>query len=157
MKRIWSSLTACLVVVSVAACETMTEPGGARVPGVLEWAALQGEMESAEGAHPVGLTAPDTVRAGESFRVVVTTFGNGCVSKGDMEASTEPGIAILSPFDFHSGAEFCTEIAQFLDHHAELQFTSVGEATIRVMGRRVFDAGMKQGEAITIEKKVIVR
>jgi hypothetical protein len=157
MKRIWSSLTGCLLMISVAACETTTEPRAGRVPGVLEFAAPQGELQNAEAAYPLGLTAPDTVRAGESFRVVVTTFGNGCVSKGEMETAAQPGLAILSPFDFHSGAEVCTEVAQFFDHHAELRFTSVGEATIRVMGRRVFDAAMKQSETIMIEKKVVVQ
>jgi hypothetical protein len=157
MKRIWSSLTGCMLMIAAAACETPTEPGAGRVPGVLESAVLLGQMEVGGEAFPLGLTAPDTVRAGESFRVVVTTFGNGCVSKGDMEAVVKPSHAVLSPFDIHSGAEVCTEIAQFFDHHAELRFTSVGEATIRVRGRRVFDAGMKQDEAITIEKTVIVQ
>lgn len=102
--------------------------------------------------EPVLIQAPDTVNAGESFSVSVRTWGGGCVSEGPTRVSRDGSTVRIEPIDIEVVAEVCTaELRRFM-HMAEVTLASPGEATLRVVGRR-----LPADEVTTFERTVVVR
>jgi hypothetical protein len=86
---------------------------------------------------PVVIAAPDTVFVGQSFSVLVRTYGDGCISQGGTEVQSV-GLSIdVTPYDVHSGARICTDILNMFDHTAALTIARRGTAEIRFHGRRL--------------------
>ena len=86
---------------------------------------------------PVVITVPDTVFVGQSFSVLVRTYGDGCVSQGGTEVQAVSLSIDITPYDVHSGARICTDILNMFDHTATLTVTHTGTAQIRFHGRQL--------------------
>ena len=86
------------------------------------------------------LKAPKTVRAGEDFKITITTFGGGCDREGGTSVVITTTGASVMVYDFtaatHPGI-ICTAIIKRLPHTVILRLEKPGEALIRVWGRRV--------------------
>ncbi|HEX2202583.1 MAG TPA: hypothetical protein VHG91_04780 [Longimicrobium sp.] len=135
------------LAMALAACPSggEAEHRAPRLPGVVEY---YGEAARVE--------LPDTVRAGEAFAVVVTTYGNGCVSAAGTEVRVRGRTAEVTPYDHDQarapgGAECTDELNRFA-HRAALRFPSPGPALVRVHGLREPGAA-----AVTVERRVVVR
>lgn len=171
---VWPAMLAIL-----AACDSTTEPPvNSDFPGIVAWddppayvlsQAPPDHVADTSGLEPgpiptlaiPGLETPDTVDAGASFKVKVTTaLPNGCWKPGAVERSTEGKLATLEVYDHGPQDLFqpCILIASFPTREIELQFDQPGEATIRLFGRRIQGEAYDQSEIVeTIEKTVVVR
>lgn len=87
---------------------------------------------------PVEVTVPATARAGAPFTIRVVTWGGGCTSAGDTEATVSGAAADVSPYDLRvdDPGVACPDILRSLAHEAALRFDTPGTATVRVHGRR---------------------
>lgn len=116
-----------------------------REPGVIEFYSETARVE-----------LPGAVRAGEPFTVVVTTYGNGCVSPADTEVRVRGRVAEVTPYDHDQarapGGAACTDQLNVFPHRATVRFDTPGPARVRVHGRR--EPG---SEAVTVERPVVVR
>lgn len=109
-------------------------------------------------APPRVLIAPDTVAAGVPFDVEVTTIGmSGCWSGAGMWARPVEGGFDLIPTDVHSGANFCTEIALYIGHHARIAIDTPGEYTLRVKGRRLRQGDSQWEEPVSAQRTIVVQ
>ncbi|MEP7271735.1 MAG: hypothetical protein ABI882_09530 [Acidobacteriota bacterium] len=105
------------------------------------------------------ISAPKTVRAGESFQVTVTTSGGGCEKGGDISVILGEAHADLMVFDTTVATRphvACTMIYKRLAHTATVQFSRTGEAVIRVWGRRVGSDTPSFGSPTVIEHRLRV-
>jgi len=125
-RSLGNSLSVLALLVCVSSCGDSFGLGNDRRIGVI---AFFGD--------PVVITAPDTVFVGQSFSVLVRTYGDGCVSQGGTEVQSV-GLSIdVKPYDVHSGARICTDILNMFDHTATLTVTRPGTAQIRFHGRQL--------------------
>jgi hypothetical protein len=145
---------------------------GLETLGVLQVVEYQGTLlvgadESVDWSVPPGtgvlapprvLIAPDTVDAGIPFDVTVTTIGmSGCWSAAGMWPRVVDGGFDLIPTDVHSGAQFCTEMALYLEHDARIRIATPGEYTLRVKGRRLRHGDAVWEEPVSAERTIVVR
>lgn len=121
--RTWSVVVLALLL---ATAFTMTAPD--RVIGVIG----SGDFDEMD---PRPLAAPDTVQAGSTFDVEVTTIGpNMCWSAADAKVTYDGHKVTIVPYDYvEEGA--CAQAIVRPSRTVELQFDTPGEATIRVQGR----------------------
>lgn len=93
--------------------------------------------------EPVKITVPESAVAGKPFAVTVTTYGNGCIEKGETDVRTEPLRAEIRPYDYNvtPGRE-CPEILRTFEHEATLSFARAGEAEIVFYGQAVSTDGV---------------
>ncbi len=120
-----------------AACllptETATADADGRILGALE-----------HYGDPVQVEIPTVVSAGEPFTVTVTTYGGGCVAKGEMEVEQSARRAVLRPYDVDIRAarpsspvpNVCTTVLLLHRHEAELRFSTPGVGEVVIWGRR---------------------
>jgi hypothetical protein len=104
-------------------------------PAETEWERRLGYLDAHLGV-PV-LRAPDSVSAGESFTVTVTTLGNSCTRAHGAEVGADPDfplLRIVRPFDLHRIKGVCQDIGRTLPREVSLRFDEPGEAVIRVVG-----------------------
>ena len=143
MRRVLTPAIAAVAIAGLSACSQTTGPDGS-------WRAL-GIIQPESNRV---IDAPDTVVVDQAFQVTVETIGpNGCWSADGLD-STESGRVIeLTPWDRHSGADFCTLALGFLPHPLGLALDEVGEWTIRVTGRQFGGAD----DLATVERTVFVR
>lgn len=149
--RIHPSFPAALLgAAALAACAgSPFEPGEERRVGIVM-------LYRTEPERP--LAAPDTVRAGADFQVTVTTLGGGCERKGETESEVRGAVATVTPYDYtDAAAQVCTDILKLFPHTATLRFAAPGEALLRVHGRRVGPDTAREGVAVTLEKRIVVR
>ena len=113
----------------------------------IRWERVIGFIFAAPSGAPVIADVPATARAGMPFTVTVNTFGSStCVRQDGASVAIQGSLAEIIPYDrvprLGSGAP-CT--ADFSAHPrpVSLQFTTVGPATIRVIGRSVAGTGME--------------
>ncbi len=107
---------------------------------------------------PAVIDAPDTVRAGEPFRVNITTIGeNGCWRANGHELQVAGNRADVVPWDAHSGADACAEVLAYLAHALEVTFPEPGTGAIRVTGARRRQHGDTRIDRLTAEQTVVVR
>lgn len=108
----------------------------------------------------LALSAPDTVEAGVSFDVTVTTLGlNGCwrADREEIETEGDPPTAVtITPYDRLSGDDACTLAIVALPRTIDLQFDAPGTATIRVVGREVDGSDPLDSTLIEIEHELVV-
>jgi len=138
---------------SIAPALPTQEPAAqeARVPGILDF--------RGEGTQNM-LDAPNTVRAGETFTVTITTVGSGCEREGDSAVLLAESSAAVMVYDFTTATRPgvpCTAILKYLPHEVALRFATPGEALIRVWGRKVGQGTPPAGEPTVIERRVSVR
>ena len=97
--------------------------------------------------------------SGRTVQVVVTTYGDGCLSKGDTEVRVEGLEADITPYDYTAPpGSVCTRQLVSVRHTATVTFSGAGEATIRIHG---IDASKRsaanmRGDRIVVERKVRV-
>lgn len=80
---------------------------------------------------------PADASAGIPFDVVVSTYGNGCVSKGFTRSLVVGMAASVEPMDsvYHAGpGEACTDIGKTFMHRATITFPVPGPAEVIVRG-----------------------
>jgi hypothetical protein len=168
-------LTGVLLAGMMAACSEVNDPGASRVSaGVLQLAGAPAPLSGEAGDNSdviwtitpgdgiivpyQVLTVPDTVPAGEPFRVTVQTIGEGgCWSAHSQEVSVSGRTVELRPYDVHSGADACTMILLHLKHESELVLQEPGEWILRVSGRRLMVGGSEPEVGVSAEKRIVVR
>ncbi len=153
------------VTLLATACGTsLTLPDSAdagRVVGILEWTQAPTGGGLGEPPPGPGVTAPDTVRAGEPFRATVTTVGPSiCWTAAGASLELEPAVAVVTPYDHTPEDERtgCGDAVVALPRSVELRFTRAGEAILRVHGRKVVGREMRSAEhPMVLEKRIVVR
>jgi hypothetical protein len=129
-----------------------TAPAGSEaesVPGILDF---HGTQEA--------VTAPATARVGEDVPVTITTFGDGCVEKGDEAVLLGENIATVFVYDLTTATRpdvRCTTILKTFSHTVTVRFTRAGEARIQVWGRRIGADTPPFGVPIVLERRIIVQ
>lgn len=121
-----------------------------RVPGVLE--------AQSEPPRDV-IDAPETVRAGQPFLVVVRTFGGGCEGPGGTGVIVSTDTASIMPYDLTTATTadvVCTTVLKRFVHAVVLRFDRPAEATIRIWGRRLAPGLPPGGEPIVLERRILV-
>lgn len=159
--------TLALACVLAAACDgaelaTAPDGGGVRAVGILAWVAnpVAGPGSGGPGAPRPGVTAPDTVRAGAPFSVVVTTVGpTVCWAAAGAQVEMQPGVANITPFDYTPEDQWtaCGDALLELPRSVTVSFPQAGEAVLRVMGRRVVAGNFQAEERVVLEKKIHVQ
>ncbi len=135
------------VVLTTTACDgrgQIAEPQAEMLRGIIEF----------EG-NPVRITAPDSVVLGAPATIDVTTYGGGCVSKGETRVTVEDLSAVVEPFDRFTAPPpdaACTDILRRLSHVVTIKFTKRGVATLQVRGRRV-----PGDELLEVERTIVVQ
>lgn len=115
-----------LAVLLVPTCSNPTETVWERRLGYLD-ASLGYEV----------LQAPDTVSAGQTFTITVTTLGSPCVRPDGAEVEVRAGpppLRIVRPYDQHRTGVACLGVAVPLPRDVELRFDQSGEGLVRVVG-----------------------
>ena len=158
---------AALAAVLLGACDgavLATAPeGGVHAVGILAWVArpAPGTTQSGSGGAPrPGVSAPDTVRAGAPFSVVVTTVGpTVCWTASGAQLEMQPGVALITPYDYTPEDDWtaCGDSLLELSRSVTVTFAQAGEAVLRVHGRRVVGGNFQAEERVVLEKKVHVR
>ena len=137
----------------------VSEPLPTAPPGASDEAHLPGIIDFHSDGTAGVLTAPETVKAGEEFKVTISTFGSGCEREGDTSVVVTSTGASVMVYDFTAATSpevVCTQELKRLNHTATLQFTEPGEMLIRVWGRRVGPDTPPVGVPTLIEHPVTV-
>ncbi|HEX7240692.1 MAG TPA: hypothetical protein VF263_10520 [Longimicrobiaceae bacterium] len=159
---------ACVLAAACDGAEMATAPeAGVRAVGILAWVAAPGVGGAAPGgaaggpgAPRPGVTAPDTVRAGAPFPVVVTTVGpTVCWAAAGAQVEMQPGVANITPFDYTPEDQWtaCGDALLELPRSVTISFPQPGDAVLRVMGRRVVAGNFQAEERVVLEKKIHVQ
>lgn len=131
-----------------------SEAAGPDTP--VQWSVPPGERGTV--VPPNVLVAPDTVRAGVPFTVTVHTIGvSGCWRADGQDVSVADGVATITPWDAHSGAEVCTEVLGYLPHQAQVTFATPGVAVVRVAGRRLRLGDRTWEQPVSAQRTLVVR
>lgn len=102
--------------------------------------------------HPVSVTLPDSVTAGQAFTVEVASYGGGCIEKDDAEVRVDGLAADVSVFHRRpTGDRSCHFGIDVLRHEARVTFRERGAATVRVHGRG------PAAQPMTVTRTVVVR
>ncbi len=108
-----------------------------------------------EYLHSPALVAPDTVAAGATFAVTVTTLGNdNCWQAAGAEVTRDPQHARIVPYDRVVG-QACFQALVELPRTVELRFNAPGTATLIVEGRT--DGPKRQQESARLVQQIVVR
>lgn len=131
-----------LLLGAAAGCHAVGEPSSRRVIGVIE--------NGNTGIQPPLL--PDTVAAGTSFAVTVTTFGGACDRADGTDVTTTGSMADITPYVLLPPRETnCIALLVTSPRSVTLTFATPGTGIVRVHGRR-FD-----GTVVTLQGSVVVR
>lgn len=112
------------------------------------------------GGTQEAISAPAVVGVGQDFPVTITTFGDGCVEKGDEGVILGVNDATIFVYDFTTATRPgvpCTTIFKRLQHTVTLRFTQPGEKVIRVWGRQEAGGGTPLGGPVVLEARVRVQ
>jgi hypothetical protein len=139
-----------LVAVALCSgCSSATEPEAEIVPGVIA---------PGNGIVAQVISAPDTVRAGEQFTAIVTTFGSSTCTRALTTTAYMGGeLADLSVWDEQRIGIPCTRDISPIPRSVPIRFTNIGAATIRVRGRALTRNAAGQDSAVVVERLVIVQ
>lgn len=141
MKRI---SIACLVVLATA-CGLSTSPEAQPEVGII--VGIRSDDPQ--------IAVPETVQAGESFAVMVTTYGlSGCWRMRTTKVEVEDLEATVTPFDVDLTEDrvACTAAIQDFVHTAALSFDRPGTAQVTIRGRE-----LPGGRVVTFTSAVEVR
>ena len=101
----------------------------------------------------------DVSSSGRTAQVVVITYGDGCLTKGDTEVRVAGLVADITPYDYTAPpGSICTRQLVSVRHTATVTFAGAGEATIRIHGMDAsnLSAANMRGDRIIVERKVRV-
>jgi hypothetical protein len=100
------------------------------------------------------IVVPDTVEAGADFVVEVTTYGDSCFRKGEIEMASMGDRVTITPYDYIDlGAAGCQRILLSFIHEIEIQFSDVGTASVVIIGQA---GGAMEEELIEVTHEVVV-
>lgn len=124
MRLLLSTLVIALLALS-SRCGPTEAEGPERQPGTLEFYGDSARIQ-----------VPDSVTAGAAFEVRVTTYGGGCVRKGETDVYIRGSTAEIRPYDYESTGRgiVCPDILVLYNHTAIVTIAEPGEATIRIHG-----------------------
>ncbi len=113
----------------------------------------------------VMLEFPAEFQVNQPDTVVVTSFGNSCISFARTEVTVQGLIATVEPYDFDEVLRqdldepvVCNNNRVEVPHPAELVFATTGEATIQFTGLHEWrDSVGWHDSIITVERQVPVR
>ena len=94
-----------------------------------------------------------------SVLVRVTTYGDGCHSKGETEVRVDGMEALVTPYDYTAPpGTVCTRQLVSTIHEATVQFPGSGTARVRVRGldRSRMSTQNMIGDTITVERSVVI-
>lgn len=122
----------------LAGCEGPSGPDRVLEPGII--------VGAFEDDPQVALTTE-----GDSLTVEVTTYGDGCQSKGETRVTVDVDTrsATVAPFDWSATGGTCTAILNSFDHAVTLDLEGGGEWTIVVAGRDM------QGQSVQFQFPVL--
>jgi hypothetical protein len=106
------------------------------------------------------IIAPTVVGVGQDFQVTMTTFGDGCVEKGDEGVVVSETGATIFVYDFTTATQPgvpCTQIFKRQQHTVTLRFTQPGEKLIQVWGRQDGGGTTPPGAPVILEARVLVQ
>jgi hypothetical protein len=121
-RNIGASCTLVLAAVALS-CSALTGPKEEERIGVIDFY-----------NDPVVIIVPEMAWVGEPFEVSVRTFGNGCMSQGRTEVEAAGLSVRVTPYDIHSGHDYCADILRVFEHGAIVTVTEAGVAEIIVRG-----------------------
>lgn len=123
---------------------------------------VQTQIEVGVIAPGVGITArvivaPDSVRIGEQFSALISTYGSSsCTRAHTALAYTGSAYLDLSVYDARRVSGGCTRDLRAIVRDVPIRFTDVGVATIRVHGRAAARTAAGQDSLVVVERRVVV-
>ncbi len=121
-----------LAILASVACDDATGPSE-RVVGIIGYDRLY-EDDSFPTPDPV--EAPDTVRVGVPFDIVVTTIGLvSCWEEAGAEVQVSQLLAGIVPYDWKPSPTTCGERVQWFPRVVTVQFDRPGTALVVVQGQ----------------------
>jgi hypothetical protein len=112
-----------LVPLALASCSEIVAPQEDFEPAILVF-----------GDQGPVFSVPDTVPRGLAFAMVVQSYGDGCVTQGDMRVNLEGRQIRLEPLDLHSGGEACSRVFRIFEHRATLAVNESRTYEVRIDG-----------------------
>jgi hypothetical protein len=99
---------------------------------------------------------PGLVEQGQPFAVTVTTYGNGCIEKGETKVKVEALRAEIRPYDYDTSPLYggCDDVLRTHEHTATLSFKEAGTAEIIFYGLKEGAGSVTQ---TSVTRTVVVR
>ena len=111
-----------------------------------------GILLQAEDFDPIVL--PEAVKVGETFTVIVTTRGGGCIKFGDSKVEIEGMIATVSVYDWYNNRDQdCSLYLALHQHKAEITFNEIGTATLNIVARE--SSGLELLTTVTVRNVLV--
>ena len=159
-----------MALLYVAGCDLIDsgDDGPAVELGIIAWetnaygdALAKAHLESREPYTDdfEALTAPDTVRTGESFEVEIQTVGpTGCYEADREETEQEALLIEVTPYDLDptDSETACPDEPIVIKRMLDFQFETPGEALIRLNGQRVIGNDFSNRDETVIEHELTV-
>ena len=155
-----------LAIAALAACGLVTDPAVQQL-GIIEFAEppqhsvvlselLDGSPTGYQMAQ-VALELPDTVIAGEEFRIVVRTYGpDSCWSAGNTDVARSPSKISLIAYDEKASEGYCLMAPVQLERTIRAAFSEQGLQTVELTGLRLYP-GESRSDTVTIARVVVVK
>ena len=150
-----------LAIMLLAACQSTAEPDiSARGEEASEAVGNRVLVLGTIAGYNDGDPDVAVVVSGRTAMVRVTTYGDGCYSKGPTEVTVEGSEVLVTPYDYtEPPGTLCTRILESFSHEATVTFGGPADAVIRVLGidmSRVSAANM-DGDTLVVSRTVQVR
>lgn len=128
--------------------------------GIVEADMAKVNVAGASGvdAREAALVVPAEVERGTPFTVRAATLRqNGCWVPGPYVADIGDSLVVIVIYDFRTDAKVCPPDFSWTTRNITLRFNHNGEATIRLIGRRVAGLDLEGGDLLVLEQTVVVR
>ena len=137
------------VLIALAACSHALDENQEPV----RWVRVVGRIDAGPPGSQAALRTPDTVSAGSTFTIGVSTYGStACIRPDRSAVQLGPSAIDVTVYDsfWVSGRPPCLPDWHEYPRTVELQFDAAGPAVIRLHGRGA-------DSALTFERSVTVR
>ena len=140
--------TLLLLLLMAAGCDSPTDTDG--------WE-RRGYIATEEDTTEISL--PDTIVAGEPFRVTVRTWGvSNCVRKGSARVTMDGLVAVIAPLDRHAPAgSGCHRMWKSFQHEVDVTFPSdlSGQGMVIIRGELHTPAApdLVEARAVTVRSR----
>jgi len=105
----------------------------------------------AGGTLDAVLDGPANGSAGQRLQFTVSTFGNSCVAAAGAQVVVGGLQATVTPYDQEYRDRICLDYLKAYPRSITVVFDRAGDATIRVQGRSLYQAGL-----VTVEHHLTV-
>jgi hypothetical protein len=102
------------------------EPGGGRIVRGPALLAFYGDVTEVQ--------VPTTVQAGVPITVTATSFGGGCIARGETAATIRGLTAEVRPYRYETVEVACSAELRLDQNAVVVQFDIPGEALVRIIG-----------------------